>query len=91
MHIVYKYCFLCSIPLALLQILINELMKLTVEGDIEEIKTSVSDYSSVGEEALFSLQLFHRWYIIYMISVFKFLLIYNHTCKIKKILKFFTR
>ena len=59
-------------------------MKLTLEGDIEEIKTSVSDYSSVGEEALFSLQLFHRWYIIYMIAVFKLLLIYNYTCKIKK-------
>lgn len=53
-----------NIPLALLQILINELMKLTMDGDIEEIKTSVSDYSSLGEEALFSLQLFHRWALL---------------------------
>ena len=50
-----------SIPLALLQILINELMKLTLEGDIEKLKTSVSDYDNVNEEGLFALQLFHRW------------------------------
>ncbi|XP_071175275.1 integrator complex subunit 8-like isoform X4 [Mytilus edulis] len=53
-----------NIPVALLQILLNELMRLTVDGDIEEIKSTVSDYNSISEETLFSLQLFHRWALL---------------------------
>ncbi|XP_063439496.1 integrator complex subunit 8-like [Mytilus trossulus] len=53
-----------NIPVALLQILLNELMRLTVDGDIEEIKSTVSDYNSISEETLFSLQLYHRWTLL---------------------------
>ncbi|XP_064611171.1 integrator complex subunit 8-like [Liolophura sinensis] len=50
-----------GVPLPLVQSLLSELMRICVGGDYELKKSAVDGIDGLSDEALFAIQLYHRW------------------------------
>ncbi|KAK3086111.1 hypothetical protein FSP39_013715 [Pinctada imbricata] len=53
-----------GVPLVMVQTLITELLKITLSCDTDTVKERVSDGDGVSDDALFALQLYHRWCLL---------------------------
>ena len=54
-----------SVPLAMVYGILGELLKVTIPGNTDINKHIEIDISQLPDEAVFSVQLYHRWYVIY--------------------------
>lgn len=57
-----------SVPLVMLHALLIELLKVTLNVDVDVISNSVMMYDDISEEAIFTLQLYYRWCILSVVK-----------------------
>lgn len=47
----------------MVQSLLSEMMRISVGGDYELKKSAVDGIDGLSDEALFAIQLYHRWFV----------------------------
>ena len=59
--VIFLYNLLFSVPLAMVYGILCELLKVTIPGNIDVTRHTELDVPQLPDEAIFSVQLYHRW------------------------------